>query len=161
MRHEKILNAQIAAAAWPTTMDGLVLAEPAEPPVEGMPGEAAAFMPTPAAPEFAAGVGGLLVAAYVGLLVVFFTLFAGSATALFAITICAGFVAVFFTVPRIFLALEPDQTPRPSLPAFMEKGVETLTGHSSGSEALVQMLIVPVLLMFGLLAMGIVGKIFL
>jgi len=92
---------------------------------------------------------------------VFFTLFAGSAAALCAIRICGGFVAVFFTVPRIFLALEPDQTPRPSVPAFMEKGVETLIGHSSGSKALVQMLIVPVPLMFGLLAMGIVGKIFL
>ena len=43
----------------------------------------------------------------------------------------------------------------------MEKGVNTLTGHSSGREALLQMLIVPVLLTLGLLVMGIVGKIYL
>ena len=160
MRHETISTAQIAAAAWPTTMDGLVLAEPAEVTTEAVVAPAPA-LPMPAAPDVAAGVGVLIVASYVGLLVVFFALFAGSLSALFAITICAGFVAVFFTVPRIFFALEPDQTRRPSLPAFMEKGIETLTGHSTGGEALVQMLIVPVLLTLGLLTMGIVGKIYL
>lgn len=160
MRHERIANAQIAAAAWPTTMDGLVLAEPAELATE-VSTEPAPTLPTPAAPDVAAGVGGLIVGVYAALLMVFFALFAGSLMALFAITICAGFVGIFFAVPRIFFALEPDDTRRPSLPAFMHKGIETLTGHSSGSEALVQMLVVPVLLTLGLLVMGIVGKIYL
>ena len=160
MRHENIAQAQIAAAAWPTTLDGLVLAEPAEAHAESV-AEAAPALPTPAAPDVAAGVGGLIVASYVALVLVFFAFFTGSLTALFAVTIAAGFVAIFFTVPRIFFALEPDQTRRPSLSAFMHRGIDTLTGHSSGPDALVQMMIVPVLLTLGLLAMGIVGRIYL
>ena len=43
----------------------------------------------------------------------------------------------------------------------MHKGLDTLTGHSTGKDALVQMLIVPVLLTLGLLAMGIAGAVYL
>jgi len=39
--------------------------------------------------------------------------------------------------------------------------MDTLTGHSSGRDALIQMMVVPVLLTLGLLAMGIAGKIYL
>jgi hypothetical protein len=160
MRHERITRANIAAAAWPSTIDGIVLAEPealelsavAEPVQDG---------PTPAAPDVAAGVGGLIVAAYVGLILVFFAFFAGSPAATMAIAISAGFVAIYFTVPRIFFAVEPDKSRRPSLSDFMYRGMDTLTGHSSGRDALVQMLIVPVLLSLGLLAMGIAGAIYL
>ena len=159
MRHEKITNAQVAAA-WPTGLEGLVLSEPAfaETPAEPAP---LVTGPTPAAPDVAPGVAGLIVAAYAGLLGIFFTLFARSPVALFAITVCAGFVAIFFAVPRIFLRVEHDASRRPTLEGFMAKGIDTLTGHSSGRDALVQMLIVPVLLTLGLLAMGITGAIFL
>jgi hypothetical protein len=159
MRHENVQTARIAAAAWPSTMDGLVLAEPAA--LETRVQVAAApALPCPAAPDVAAGVGGLIVAAYASLILVFFALFAGSLPALFAITVCAGFVTMFFAVPRIFLAVEADANCRPSLPSFMRRGMATLTGHSSGRDALVQMLIVPALLTLGLLAIGIVGKIY-
>ena len=161
MRHESIARARIAAAAWPATIDGLVLAEPAEAPTEPAASQAEPALPTPAAPDVAAGVGSLIVAAYVTLMLVFFALFTGSMLALFVITICAGFVGIFFAIPRIFFALEPDRSRRPSMPVFMDQGLETLTGHSSGRDALVQMLIVPVLLILCLLAMGIVGKIYL
>lgn len=161
MRHEEISKARIAAAAWPTTMDGLVLAEPPELRTEATVAETAPLLPTPAAPDIAAGVGGLVVASYAALLLVFFAFFAGSFTALFVITICAGFVAVYFTIPYIFFSIEPDETRRPSLSAFIHKGMETLTGHSSGRDALVQMMVVPVLLTLGLFAMGIAGKIYL
>lgn len=161
MRHENIARARIAAAAWPTTMDGLVLAEPADAVRHEAEAETAPALPTAAAPDVASGVGGLIVACYATLILVFFAFFARSLTALFAITICAGFVAIFFAVPRIFFALEPNSTRRPSLPAFMERGMETMTGHSEGGDALVQMLIVPVLLTLGLLAMGIIGKVYL
>ena len=164
MRHERVSRAasqaNIAAAAWPSTIDTLVLAEPpmaeiveiAEPIQEG---------PTAAAPDVAGGVGGLIVAAYAGLMLVFFAFFTGSASALFAVCVSAGFVAIFFTVPRIFFAIEPKGKRRPSLGDFMYRGIDTLTGHSSGRDALVQMLIVPVLLTFALLAMGIAGAIYL
>ena len=161
MRHEDISKARIAAAAWPTTMDGLVLAEPPEAHAERAVAEPALLLPTPAAPDIAAGVGGLIAASYATLLLVFFAFFAGSFTALFVITICAGFVAVYFAIPYIFFSIEPDETRRPSLSAFIHNGMETLTGHSSGRDALVQMMVVPVLLTLGLLVMGIAGRIYL
>jgi len=160
MRHENVSTARIAAAAWPSTMDGLVLAEPAALETRADQVAAAPAMPCPAAPDVPAGVGRLIVAAYASLILVFFALFAGSLLALFAITVCAGFVAIFFAVPRIFFAVESDASRRPSLPSFMRRGLATLTGHSSGRDALVQMLIVPVLLTLGLLAIGIVGKVY-
>jgi hypothetical protein len=42
----------------------------------------------------------------------------------------------------------------------MRTGLQTLTGRSRGGDALLQMLIVPVLLTLGLAAIGIVGKVY-
>ena len=159
MRHERISQAKIAAAAWPTTLECLMLVEPEAPAT--MPEPDLQTGPTPAAPDIAPGVGGLIVAAYVSLVLVLLTFFTGSLTAMFMVTVAAGFVAIFFAVPRIFLAIEPKADRRPSLPEFVDKGIDTLTGHSGGRDALLQMLIVPVLLTLGLFAMGIVGKIYL
>jgi hypothetical protein len=39
--------------------------------------------------------------------------------------------------------------------------MDTFTGHSSGAAALVQMLVVPVLLTFGALAMAVIAAIYL
>ena len=161
MRHERISQAKIAAAAWPTTLEGLMLAEPAD--AETATALAAEYQsgPTPAAPDVAPGVGRLIVASYVSLVLVLFSFFTGSLSAMFMVVIAAGFVAIFFAVPRIFFAVEPKAGRRPSMPEFMEKGLDTFTGHSGGRDALLQMLIVPVLLTLGLLVMGIVGKIYL
>lgn len=112
-------------------------------------------------PDVASGVGRLIVAAYAGLIAVFFAVFTGSSLALMSVMISAGFVAIFFSVPRIFFAVEPKAGRRPSFGEFMHKGIDTLTGHCTGKDALVQMLIVPVLLSLGLLAMGIAGGIYL
>jgi len=161
MRHERISEARIAAAAWPTMLDGLVLSEPPAEAEAGKPAPAAVAGPTPAVPDVAPGVGGLIVTAYLGLLGVFFTFFAASKLAFFSITICALFVAIFFAVPRIFLAVEADRSRRPTLDQFLHQGMDTLTGRTGGRDALVQMLIVPVLLTFGLLCMGIAGAIYL
>lgn len=161
MLHERISEAKIAAAAWPAGIDSLVPMEPVEPKLKA---EVQVADPgfTPAAPDVAAGVGGLIVAAYAGLILVFFAFFTGSFLATMMVTIAAGFVAIFFTVPKIFFALEPDSgRRRPSMSDFMYRGMDTLTGHSSGAAALVQMLIVPVLLTFGLLLMGIAGAYYL
>ena len=161
MRHERISQSHVAAAAWPTMIEGLVLAEPAREAEEAFAPVAEPAVPTPAALDVAAGVGGLIVAAYAGLILVFFAFFAGSPLAAMAVTIAALFVAIFFAVPRIFFAIEPAASRRPTLTAFMHEGIDTLTGHCSGRDALVQMLLVPVLLTLGLLAMGIAGAIYL
>ena len=162
MLHERISEGKIATAAWPGTLDRLIVITPAAPSdVQPEEPEAKAAS-TPAAPDVAAGVGRLIVAAYAGLLLVFFTFFTGSALAMMMVTIAAGFVGIFFAVPRIFFAVEPDSgLRRPSFGDFMYRGIDTLTGHSSGADALIQMLIVPVLLTLGLLAMGIAGAIYL
>jgi hypothetical protein len=160
MRHERINEARIAAAAWPTMLDGLVLSEP--PAAETVTFEVETVTgPTPAAPDVPNVVGDLILTAYGGLLAVFFAFFSGSPLALFAICICTVFVTVFFAVPRIFFAVEPDSGRRPSFNTFLHEGIDTLTGRTGGRDALVQMLIVPVLLTFGLLAMGIIGAIYL
>ena len=79
----------------------------------------------------------------------------GSAESIFVIVIAALFVVAFFTVPRIFFAVERDSGVRASFDDFLNKGMNTLTGHNSGKAALVQMLIVPIMLTLGVLAMGI------
>lgn len=161
MRHERISESHIAAAAWPSMLEGLVLVEPAASGEEVQAPATEPALPTAAAPDVAAGVGGLIVAAYAGLILVFFTFFAGSPLAAMAVAIAALFVAIFFAVPRIFFGIEPAAGRRPSLSRFMHEGMDTLTGHCSGGDALVQMLLVPVLLTLGLLAIGVAGAIYL
>jgi hypothetical protein len=111
--------------------------------------------PTPAAPDVPAAVGKIIVGVYVGLLAAFALATAGSGHSIFMIVIAAIFLAAFFTVPYVFLGVEPKSGRRPLLGRFLEDGMDTLTGHSSGSAALVQMLIVPVFLTLGVIAMGI------
>ena len=150
------------AAVWPSFEEALLNRQPPEIERErpGLDEPAPIVSPAAAAPDVPAAVGGLVVAPYVALLGVFFAFFAGSPLAFFSITICAVFVAMYFAVPRIFFGIEADPARRPSLSQFIEGGIQTLTGRTGGKDALIQMLIVPVFLTFGLLAMGIVGKIF-
>jgi hypothetical protein len=161
MRHERVDRAAIAAAAWPSTIEGLVLAEPQDPAEQPASDETAIAGPAPAAPDIPPAVGGIIVGAYVSILMIFFALFTGSLTATFMVAVVAFFIATFFTIPRLFFALEQARSRRPSFSAFLDRGIDTLTGHSDGKDALVQMVLVPILLAFGLLAMGIVGKIYL
>lgn len=167
MRHQPIdpkapAADRTVAAVWPSfervLLDRHALELERERP--GLGERSPAALPAPAAPDIPAAVGALIVAPYVALLAIFFALFAGSPLALFSITVCAVFVAVFFTVPRIFFAVEADPSRRPSFSNFWHQGIQTLTGRTGGKDALIQMLIVPVFLAFGLLTMGIIGKIF-
>ena len=63
--------------------------------------------------------------------------------AIFAIFIIAG-----FGVPAIWTRLEPDHAHRQMrLDALMRRGIATHTGHLAGRDAVVQMLILPVLIL--------------
>ena len=115
---------------------------------------------TPAAPDVPTGAGVLIVAAYCALLTSLALASVASRESAFAIAIAALFLVAFFTVPRLFFGIEPAKQRRPSLDRFMHEGMETLTGHSSGRDALIQMLIVPVLLTMGILAMGVASAIY-
>ena len=114
--------------------------------------------PAPAVPDVPASVGGMQAASYAALIGALFVATAGSASSIFAIAIAALFVAIFFTVPRIFFAVEPMTEKRPEFGKFLQLGMETQTGHSGGPAALVQMFVVPVFLTLAVLAMGLIIK---
>jgi hypothetical protein len=168
MHHERVLDKGSydkvnVAAVWPSGPQVVHLPAvelemdppgPAAAPVLA-PETTEAFAPTPAAPDVPAAVGGMIAASYAALIGAFFLATAGSAQTIYPITISALFVITFFTVPRIFFAVEPRTARRTSLDRFMRDGMETLTGHSTGPAALVQMLIVPVFLTCAALAMGV------
>ena len=113
--------------------------------------------PEPAAPDLPPAVGRLIVGAYVALIGMLAATMARNAESTFVISIAALFLVAFLSVPRIFLAIEPEKGRRPTMSAFLERGIHTATGHLSGRGALVQMLVVPVLLTLGVLAIGIAG----
>jgi hypothetical protein len=158
MRHDQIHDeASYArvdiAAVWPASS----LVAPAPLP-EAQPAEKReAFMPTPAAPDVPAAVGGLIAASYFSLLGAFTVATVGSAESILAIVVCVAFMIAFFTVPRLFFGIEPKAGRRPSFDRFMREGMETLNGRCGGRDALIQMLIVPVLLTLAVIAIGIVA----
>jgi hypothetical protein len=160
MRHEQIADKASYTkveipAAWPAAA-GLA---PVPLPEDEAAGED--FAATPSCPDVPAAAGGLIAAAYVGLIATFAIAMAGSAQSVFALAICGTFLAAFLAVPRIFLAVEPDCGPRPSLRRFLDEGMATMTGRCGGRDALIQMLIVPVLLTLGAIAMGIAAALIL
>lgn len=160
MRHEQALDkskySKVEAPSLWTTGSDLVPMPITE--VENR--EPAVQLPTPSAPDVPAAVGAMIAASYAALIAAFAIATVGSAQSIYAVTISALFLVAFFTVPRIFLAVEPKARQRSSFDRFMLDGIQTLTGHNSGPAALVQMLIVPVSLTFAALAMGIAAAIF-
>ena len=139
------------AAVWPTSASVAPFLVPEMEPIH----QRLDFRTTPAAPDVPAAVGGLIAASYAGLIAALAVATIGSAESIFVIVIAALFVVAFFTVPRIFFAVERDSGVRASFDDFLNKGMDTLTGHNSGKAALAQMLIVPIMLTLGVLAMGI------
>jgi hypothetical protein len=160
MRHEQLLvkdshrKVEIAAV-WPAGVQIVPL------PILDID-EAPAPVPTgpsPAAPDVPAAVGVMIAGCYVALLGTFALATIASGYSIYMITISALFLVAYFTVPWLFLRQEPKSGRRPSLDRFMRGGMETFTGHSTGRDALVQMLIVPVFLTLGVACMGIAAAI--
>jgi hypothetical protein len=148
--HEKV----DIAAVWPSG------AQIAPLPILDIEAPAAsAAGPTPAAPDVPVAVGIMIVGSYVVLLGTFALATINSAYSIYMITISTLFLVAFFTVPALFLRQEPKNGRRPSLDRFMRGGMDTLTGHSTGRDALVQMLIVPLFLTLGAAAMGVAAAI--
>ena len=139
------------AAVWPTSASVAPFPVPEMEPIH----QRLDFRATPAAPDVPAAVGGLIAASYAGLIAALAAATIGSAESIFVIVIVALFVIAFFTVPRIFFAVERDSGARASFDEFLHNGMNTFTGHNSGKAALVQMLVVPIMLTLAVLAMGI------
>ena len=110
--------------------------------------------PASGAPDMPKAAGVLMLLAY-GALMGAFSVTIHGARADFAMVIGAFYLTMFFAIPAVFFRIESERKRRPDLVQFLDRGIETATGHISGGGALVQMLIVPVLLAFGVLAMGI------
>jgi hypothetical protein len=145
MRHEQIGKAETYEKVDPAS----ILATRAQPQ--------APFRSAAAAPDIPAAVGRMIVAAYTALLGTFAITMAHSRDMLFAMAICAVFLTMYLTIPRIFLGVEPKQGERPTLDLFLYKGMDTYTGHCNGKAALAQILIIPVLLTLCALVMGIIA----
>ena len=116
------------------------------------------FRSAPAAPDIPVEVGRLIVASYVGIVVAFAIGFGGDRDTNFALTIVALLVAIYLTIPRIFLGTEPNQSKRPSLERFLSEGMMTCTGPTGGKAALVQILIVPVCLIIAAALMSVITQ---
>jgi hypothetical protein len=109
----------------------------------------------PAVPDLPVAVGRAVVTVYAALILAFAALMGGSAEALFMIAISGFYVAIFLAVPRLFLGVENDPSLRPNMARFMHQGMATHTGRMSGSSALVQMFLVPVLLTLTVFVIGV------
>jgi hypothetical protein len=105
-------------------------------------------------PDVPISVGKLIIASYAALLGALGLATVASAFSVFMIVICSLFTVAYFTVPWLFFRQEPKFRDRPTLDRFMRDGMETPTGHSTGRAALVQMLVIPVCLTFGVLLIG-------
>jgi hypothetical protein len=116
------------------------------------------FRSAPAVPDVPVGVGRLIVASYVAMVVAFAIGLGGDRDVNFALIIVSLFVVVYFTLPRILLGVAPETGVRPSLKRFMSEGMMTCTGWTGGKAALVQILIVPVCLTIAAIAMMVVTR---
>ena len=159
MRHQTIqqpheLDALDVAAVWPSSAQVAPLPVADEEDVH-------VHMSEEAAPDMPVAAGIFLVVIYCVLLALLAIGTTGSSKSLMAIVVDAFFLFMFFTIPAAFLGLGNGGKPHPSLARFMEDGMQTLTGHTGGGEALVQMLVVPVCLAFGMLCIAIATAIIL
>lgn len=112
--------------------------------------------PEAAVPDVPAAVGLMMVGVYVLIVVLFALTIASAGAGPFMIGVDLMFLAAFFTVPVLILKQERDPAKRPGMPRFLSQGMQTYTGHVTGAGALIQMFIVPVLLAFGVLCIGII-----
>lgn len=150
MRHEQLENRDSfdivdVAKVWPNGVE-----QAAAPLAE----VEASMRATAGAPDVPVAAGVMMAAVYGALLAAFPLLITHDGSSAFAVVIAGFYLAMFFALPALFFKVENDKARRPELAEFLELWMHTATGHISGKGALVQMLVVPVLLTFGVLAIG-------
>lgn len=112
--------------------------------------------PEAAVPDVPPAVGAMMIAVYVTIVGLFALTIASAGQGPFMIAIDAMFLLAFFVVPATLLKHERDPARRPSMSRFMSQGMQTYTGHVTGGGALAQMFVVPLLLAFAVLAIGLI-----
>lgn len=102
------------------------------------------------------GVYKSFVACWALLFVVFIDTFAESPFTLFMLGVCIFYATMFFGVPYVMSRVAPPSTTvaQVSFGEFLRGKVDTLTGPLSSKEALMQVIIVPLSLAIGGLAIG-------
>ena len=114
----------------------------------------AAFVPQSAAPQVPAAVGWLMLLTYAALMGVFLLFFGGTGNTAFAIAIGVFFLAVYAAVPFAFLRLQARNPDQANWTRFVERGLDTWTGHLSGRQALFQIMAIPVALTIAVFGIG-------
>jgi hypothetical protein len=90
------------------------------------------------------------------LMAVFFATFAESAFTLFMLAVCTGYAIMFFGVPYLMSRVAPPENRLSdvSMADFLRGKVQTLYGPVNGGEALLQVIMVPLALALGGIAIG-------
>ena len=98
----------------------------------------------------------LFTASWAALIAVFLATFAESPFTLFMLAVVIGYAIMFFGVPYVMSRVAQAETDvsKVSFADFLRGQVQTLTGPLSSSEALMQVLMVPVCLTLGAVAIG-------
>jgi hypothetical protein len=98
----------------------------------------------------------LFTACWAALIAVFVATFAESPSTLFMLAVVIGYAIMFFGVPYVMSRVAQPETNVGKVPFanFLRGQVQTLTGPISSAEALMQVLMVPVCLTLGALAIG-------
>jgi hypothetical protein len=115
---------------------------------------AAVAVPQPAAPHQPPAVGWLMLLAYAASMGGFLLFFGGSGYTAFVIAIGVFFLAVYAGVPYVFLRLQARNPDQATWTGFLERGLETWTGHLSGRQALFQIMAIPVALAIAAFGIG-------
>ena len=103
------------------------------------------------------GVYKVALACWMGFLGVFVLTFLSSANALFMIAIDTVYAVMFFGIPWIFHRMTPQGETRPrDFFSFLSGRVDTIYGPIRASEALLQVILVPLLLGIGGIAIGLI-----
>jgi hypothetical protein len=120
--------------------------------------ESAPFRSATAMPDVPVGIGRVIIACYIAMIVAFAFGTSGGRDIDFALVVAGLFVVMYFTLPRIRLGVDPRHIERPNLARFLSEGMMTYTGPTGGAAALTQILIVPVCLMAAAVAMSVVVR---
>ncbi len=106
--------------------------------------------------EMPLGLYAATAACYFGFLVIM-ALAVSTPGLIIPIAICGVFIAMFFAVPIVILRQTPEAAKlAKSWNQLRSRGISTYTGHLSGTEAAVQMMILPVLVLGWGLAMAVI-----
>ncbi|MDH7640497.1 hypothetical protein [Sphingomonas oryzagri] len=114
-----------------------------------------------AAPDVPAAVGLMLVASFATIMGSFLLLYTGSRFATMMVAISIVYTAIYLSVPTIFLRIDARRGGHVGMAEFLEKGLDTWTGHVGGREAIVQFLTIPVAIAIAVFGIGVAAALIL